>query len=101
MFTIRHLGIALFGLSLMALISLTASKYAPNLSQSFANSATAGPSQPILGWESSSCLRTQVALTLLLGCAGIWIIVEAQRGPDNKTWAYATMALLLGYWLKA
>jgi hypothetical protein len=42
----------------------------------------------------------QVALTLALGGAAIWIVLATAHGPDDKKWAYGTLGTVLGYWLK-
>jgi hypothetical protein len=42
----------------------------------------------------------QVVLTLALGGAAIWIILATAHGPDDKTWAYGALGIVLGYWLK-
>lgn len=39
-------------------------------------------------------------LTLEMGGAAIWIIFVAEHQSDDKTWAYGTLGMLLGYWLK-
>jgi hypothetical protein len=51
-------------------------------------------------WAAVTHLRMQVALTLALGGAAMWIIVAKEHGPDDKKWAYGTLGTLLGYWVK-
>jgi hypothetical protein len=38
---------------------------------------------------------------LAIGGAAIWIIVVAADGLDDRRWAYGTLGVVLGYWLKA
>ena len=51
-------------------------------------------------WAAVTHLRMQVALTLALGGAAMWIIVAKEHGADDKKWAYGTLGTLLGYWVK-
>jgi hypothetical protein len=95
-FSARHLGLALFSLSLLALASLSISRFAPNAPwrQSRIGKAEKAPTD--IRWGR---VRVQLALTLVFGAAAIWIIVAARHGPDDENLAYATLLMLLGYWL--
>jgi hypothetical protein len=35
-----------------------------------------------------------------VGASALWIIVVARHSHDDVNWAYGTLPMLLGYWLK-
>jgi hypothetical protein len=41
----------------------------------------------------------QVALSILVTLASLFIILAARFGPKDKHWAYATVGTILGFWL--
>jgi hypothetical protein len=99
--TIRYLGLALFIFSLLVLSCLSLSRYAPNVPRSDVRLRRLAMGLLYDHWSSVTRLRTQMALTLALGGAAIWIIVATEHGPDDKKWAYGTLGTLLGYWVKS
>lgn len=98
--TIQFLGLALFLLSVMVLGCFSLSRYAPNAPPSEVGDRILAKSFLYHRWATAARLRIQLVLTLAMGGAAIWIIVVAEHGLDDKKWAYGTLAMLLGYWLK-
>ena len=99
-FTASHLGLALFSLCVLTLGSLSISKFAPNAPSTQTRSAGMATAPPFWRGAGSRRVRMRLALTLVLGGAAFWIIEAARDAHDGKTWAYGTLAMLLGYWLK-
>jgi hypothetical protein len=96
-FSATHLGLALFGLNVLVLGSLSVSRFAPNvIRQRPVTGAVEQTTADIL----KSRLRIELGLTLVLVAAAIWIVMAARHGRDDKNWAYGTLLVLLGYWLK-
>ncbi len=98
--TIRYLGLALFIFSLLVLGCLSLSRYAPNVPRSEVRLRRLARGLLYDHWAAVTHLRMQVALTLALGGAAMWIIVAKEHGADDKKWAYGTLGTLLGYWVK-
>lgn len=96
-FSTGHLGLALFSLSLLALASLSISQFAPNAPGIHAGIGKAETTPRDI---RRARVRVQLALTLILGVAAIWIIAVGRHGHDDGNWAYGTLLMLLGYWLK-
>ena len=98
--TIKFLGFALFLLSVMVLGCFSLSRYAPNAHPAEVGDRMLAKSFPYHRWAEAARLRIQLVLTLPISAAAIWIIFVAEHGPDDKAWAYGTLAMVLGYWLK-
>jgi hypothetical protein len=96
-FAASHLGLALFSFSLLALFSLSISQFAPNVPN---RKMRTGETKAIRSNIRSKRLWIQAALTSVLGAAALWIIVVARHSHDDVNWAYGTLLMLLGYWLK-
>jgi hypothetical protein len=96
-FATVHLGLALFSLSVLALASLSVSQFAPNAPGRQTRIGKAAKTPRDI-W--SARLRLQLALTLVLGAAAIWIISTARHDRNDANWAYGTLLTLLGYWLR-
>jgi len=43
----------------------------------------------------------QIALSLILTLASLFVILVKSYGPKDKHWAYATIGTILGFWLRA
>jgi len=97
--TIQLLGLALFILSVMVLGCFSLSRYAPNAPPSEVGDRILAKSSLYHRWAAAARLRIQLVLTFAMGGAATWIIV-VEHGPDDRKWAYGTLAMLLGYWLK-
>ena len=41
----------------------------------------------------------QIALSIIVMAASLFIILAARFGPKDKHWAYATVGTILGFWL--
>jgi hypothetical protein len=95
--TAQYLGLALFIFSVMVLGCFSFSRYAPTAPLAFRPLGKT-PLSPRAA--TMSRLWVQIAVVVVLGGAAVGIILAAQRGPDDKSWAYATLATLLGYCLK-
>jgi len=98
--TMQYLGLALFISSVLVLGCFSLSRYAPNAPPAEVNDRILAKSFMYHRWAEAARFRIQLVVTLAMGGAAIWIIVAAKHGPDDKTWAYATLAMILGYWLK-
>ena len=98
--TIQLFGLALFILSIMVLGCFSFSRHAPNAPPFEVGDRILAKSTLYHRWTTAARLRIQLVLTLAMGGAAIWIIVVAEHGPDDKKWAYGTLAMLLGYWLR-
>ena len=98
--TIQFLGLALFMFSVMVLGCFSLSRYAPDAPPAKVGDQALANSFLYHRWAQAPRLRIQLVLTLPISAAAIWIIVVAEHAPDDKTWAYGTLAMVLGYWLK-
>lgn len=43
---------------------------------------------------------TRILLSVLVLAAALFIILSGGYEPDAEKWAYVTVGLILGYWLK-
>ncbi len=98
--TLQYLGLALFGFTVILLSCLSISNYAPDIARSGAGFQALSKNIIENRWKAFSHLRMQMALTLILGAAAIWITASTGHGHDNKKWAYGTIGALVGYWAK-
>jgi hypothetical protein len=98
--TLQYLGLALFICSVLVLGCFSLSRYAPNAPPAEVNDRALAKSFSYHRWAKAARFRIQFVLTLAMGGAAIWIIVAAKHGTDDKTWAYGTLGMVLGYWLK-
>lgn len=98
--TVRFLGLALFLLSALVLGCFSLSRYAPNAPPAKMRDRSVARSFLYHRWARAPRIHIQLAMTLVMVGAAIWIIVVAEQEPDDRTWAYGTLAMLLGYWLK-
>jgi hypothetical protein len=97
---VRFLGLALFLFSALVLGCFSLSRYAPNAPSVNMTDRAVARSFLYHRWATSPRLHLQIVMTLAIGAAAVWIIVVAEQEPDDRTWAYGTLAMLLGYWLK-
>ena len=45
-------------------------------------------------------LMMQVVVSLVLLSATLFVILSKHYAPEDKWWAYTTLGLVVGYWLK-
>ena len=98
--TIHFLGLGLFILSVMVLGSFSFSRYAPDAPPSGVADRVLARSPFYRRWTGAARLKIQLVLTLAMGGAAIWLIIVAEHRFDDEKWAFGTLAMLLGYWLK-
>jgi hypothetical protein len=55
----------------------------------------------IVGWPRYYTVLWQISVTLILLIASIFIIISKKYGRVDRRWAYATVGIILGYWLLA
>jgi hypothetical protein len=55
--------------------------------------------KPEISKKSNS--QMQIAVTLILLIASLFVILSAQYDANSKHWAFATVGTILGFWLKA
>jgi len=98
--TTHFLGLGLFILGAILLGCFSFSRYAPDAPPAWVADRIIAKSFLYRRWSAAARLRIQLVLSLAIGGAAIWIIVGAEHRFDDKKWAYGTLAMLLGYWLK-
>jgi hypothetical protein len=49
----------------------------------------------------STRMIVQILISVLLAAASLFVIVSDRYGSKQQNWAYATIGVLLGFWLKA
>jgi hypothetical protein len=53
----------------------------------------------IANWSTSYVVFLQIVITLILLIASFFIIVSKKYGRADRLWSYATVGIILGYWL--
>lgn len=76
-------------ITLLGLIILIALRLLPT------NSGPLAPVQP------GTLLAARLAITFIVLIAALYVILSQKYKADAEKWAYATVGLLLGYWLPA
>jgi hypothetical protein len=55
------------------------------------------PQDIVYGWHPDVI---QVAISCLLFGASVLVILSSKFGPKDRPWAYATLGMLFGFWLR-
>jgi hypothetical protein len=60
------------------------------------------PRGPVLPVIPSSIRDTmQVTISAILMAASLLVILSRKYGPKEQNWAYGTIGMLIGFWMKA
>jgi hypothetical protein len=57
-------------------------------------------SQKLTPWTSDIHIIMQVIVSIVLLSATLFIVLSKKYNPTDKHWAYATLGLIIGFWLK-
>ena len=50
--------------------------------------------------DASARLAMQIALSVVVLVAGLWVILSGHYRPDAERWASGAIGTVMGYWLK-
>jgi hypothetical protein len=48
----------------------------------------------------SDLMAVQIGVSVFLGVPAIYMVLSKRYTPREKNWAYSTLGLILGFWLR-